>query len=262
VSDDDAPDHDAIDHDEVDYDEAGGDDNGFDEGDYRRRFPRWGMVLLAVIVLAGGGIGLGLGLSSHSTAPNPEGVPIQNVPDLATAATTASGSPVDGITCRKSMDQAVGYHIHDHIDIFVNGQQRRIPAGAGIAAPRLAEHLTTGLFMDNSPEGCLYWLHVHSNDGILHIESPVHKTFTLGQFFDIWGQPLSSHQVGPARGPVTAFLNGQRFSGDPRDIPLLTHGTIQLDVGTPVVPFKSVQFNVSGLCGAGTLNCAVGSTGG
>ena len=246
------------DHDDHDDPDHGEDFEGdYDDGGYRRRFPRWAIALLVVIVLGGGGIGLGVGLSSHTAAASgPEGVPIQNVPDLASADSTASGSPVDGITCRQSMDQAVKYHIHDHLDIFVNGQQRRLPAGAGIAAPRLSEHLTTGLFIDNSPEGCVYWLHVHSYDGIIHIESPVEKTFSLGQFFDIWGQPLSPDQVGPARGTVTAFLNGQRFNGDPRDIPLVVHGTIQLDVGT-VVPFQPVSFSVKGLCGAGTLRCTI-----
>ena len=237
-----------------------GDGTDYDDDGYRRRFPRWAVVLLALIVLAGGGIGLGLGLTSTSnSAAGPEGVPIQNVPDLAPNSTTATGATIDGITCRATMSQNVKYHIHDHIDIFVNGQQRRLPAGAGIAAPRLSEHLTSGLFMDNSPESCLYWLHVHSNDGILHIESPVQQTFTLGDFFDIWGQPLSPNQVGPATGPVVAFLNGQRFTGNPRDIPLLVHGTIQLDVGSPFVAFQPIQFSVKGICGAGTLTCSISS---
>jgi len=224
----------------------------------RRRFPRWAVIVLVVVVLGGGSVGLGLGLAGKSTpAPGgPEGVPVQNVPDLAPASTTASGAPVDGITCRTAMDQGAAFHIHNHVDIFVNGQQMRLPAGAGIAAPRLAEHLTTGLFVDNSPKGCLYWLHVHSDDGIIHIEAPHKATFTLGQFFDIWGQPLSSDQVGPARGTVVAFVNGHQFHGDPRNIPLLAQGTIQLDVGTPVVPFQPIQFTVSGLCGAGTSNCS------
>ena len=229
-----------------------------DDDGYRRRFPRWAVILLVVVVLAGGGLGLGLGLTARSTpAPGgPEGVPVQNVPDLAPASSTVSGAPVDGITCRPAMDQGSSFHIHDHVDIFVNGQQKRLPAGAGIAAPRLAEHLTTGLFVDNSPSGCLYWLHVHSNDGIIHIEAPHKGAFTLGQFFDIWGQPLSSDQVGPARGTVVAFVNGRVFHGDPRDIPLLVNGSIQLDVGTPVVPFQPIQFKVTGLCGSGTSNCS------
>ena len=239
--------------DEAEVDDGHGHD---DDGDHRRRFPRWAIVLLVLVVLAGGGIGLGLGLSSHSVPLGPEGIPLQNVPDLAPASTTQSGAPVDGITCRKSMDQGEAFHIHDMVFIFVNGQQRRIPAGAGIAPPALPEHLTSGLIMENRPDSCLYWLHVHANDGILHIESPVQKNFTLGEFFDIWGQPLSADQVGPAHGPVTAFENGKRFNGNPRDIPLLTHGTIQLDVGTPVVPYRSIPFTVKGVCGAGSLNCA------
>ncbi len=36
--------------------------------------------------------------------------------------------------------------------------------------------------------GCFYWLHTHTEDGIIHIESPVQRTFTLGHFFAIWGR--------------------------------------------------------------------------
>jgi hypothetical protein len=57
---------------------------------------------------------------------------------------------------------------------------------------------------------------------------------------------------------VTAFENGKRLSGDPRNIPLLPHAVVQLDVGPPVVPFVPMQFDVKGLCGAGATTCAVG----
>ena len=50
------------------------------------------------------------------------------------------------------------------------------------------------------------------------------------------GQPLSTTQVGRATGNVTAFLNGKRFSGDPRSIKLTPHALIQLDVGKVVPP--------------------------
>lgn len=213
-----------------------------------------------MVLLAGLGLGLGLGLSggSGSGAPSgPEGVPIQNGPDLAPAATTASGAPVDGITCRSTTQQAVKYHIHVLVDIFVNGQRERIAAGSGIAAPRFEEHLANGLFVDNSVNGCLYWLHVHAHDGIIHVEAPRKHTFTLGQFFDIWQQPLGSDQLGPAAGQVVAFENGRRFGGNPRDLPLLPHAVIQLDVGAPAVPFQPEQFHVTGLCGAGTSGCSV-----
>ena len=214
-------------------------------------------VVVAVLVLAGLGIGLWLsGGSAPSALLYPEGVPIQQVRDLAPADTTQSGTPVDGIACRTTMQQTVTYHIHVHVAIFVNGQQERIPAGAGIAAPRLDEHLADGLFVDNGLDGCLYFLHVHANDGIIHVESPNNGVYTLGQFFDIWQQPLGPGEVGPAKGTVVVFENGKRFPGSPRDVPLLPHAVIQLDVGTPVVPFQPVSFKVTGSCGAGTQSCS------
>jgi hypothetical protein len=185
-------------------------------------------------------------------------VALQKVPDLAPADSTASGAPVGGITCRTASEEDVKYHIHTLVKIYVDGKQVRIPAGAGIAAPRQQEHLANGLFDDNSLNGCLYWIHLHSNDGVVHVEAPAKATFTLGQFFDIWQQPLSASQVGPAAGAVTAFENGKRVMGSPRDIPLLDHGVIQLDVGSPVVPFQPQEFRVNGLCGAGTAGCANG----
>lgn len=206
-------------------------------------------------------VGVVFGLSACSSAPapsGPEGVAVENVRDLASANTTLSGAPVDGITCRTSAQQKVRYHIHTHLAIFVNGREERIPAGAGIAQ-RFANHLANGLFVDNSFNGCLYWLHVHSDDGIIHIESPYKHTFTLGQFFDIWNQPLGPKQVGPAIGTVVAFENGKRFSGNPRDIPLLPQAVVQLEVGNPVVAFRPLQFKVNGLCGAGTQGCAAGA---
>lgn len=229
------------------------DGDAFDEadGDYPEGRPWWRrwIVIVAVVALAAVGIGLGLGLSAGSSTPSgPEGVPVQNVPDLASPDSTVSGGPVDGMTCRRTMDQTETYHIHVHVAIFVNGIQERIPAGAGIVPPRLQVQLPGGLFVDNGSTSCLYWLHVHANDGIIHVEAPHKQAFLLGQFFDVWNQPLGPDQVGPARGPVVAYVNGQRFSGDPRNIPLLNLEDVQLDVGSPTVAFKPLHFTVTGLC--------------
>jgi hypothetical protein len=38
------------------------------------------------------------------------------------------------------------------------------------------------------PDKCIYWLHTHDGTGIIHIESPIKRDFTLGQFFDIWAK--------------------------------------------------------------------------
>ncbi len=83
---------------------------------------------------------------------------------------------------------------------------------------------------------CFYWLHTHTEDGVIHIESPVQRTFTLADFFAIWGQPLSSSQVASAQGSVIAYVNDMRWSGDPNQIPLQAHLLIQFDVGPDVPP--------------------------
>jgi hypothetical protein len=145
----------------------------------------------------------------------------------------AQGATVDGIECQTS--EQVAYHIHAHLAIFVSGASRTVPAGIGIPGPQQVQN---GFVVGGK---CLYWLHTHDTTGIIHIESPVQRVYTLGQFFDIWGQPLSSTQVGSASGHVTVYLNGKPFAGDPRTIKLTPHAVIQLDVGT-VVPPRSYAF--------------------
>ena len=214
-------------------------------------------LLLAVLALAGGATAWA---SSRSSVPSstigPEGVLVDNVANLAPSSTTLAGQPVDGITCQSQFKEVVKYHIHVHLVIFVDGQMVRLPAGIGITQPSLVEKLRGGDFYDVGAKDCLYWLHTHVADGIIHVESPVKEGFTLGQFFDVWNQPLSATRVGEARGPVVVFENGRRVMGDPRLTPLLSQGDIQIDVGTPVVAFRPFHFTVTGGCGEGTNSCS------
>jgi hypothetical protein len=89
------------------------------------------------------------------------------------------------------------------------------------------------------PQGdsCLYWVHTHTNDGIIHIESPNTHPFTLGQFFDIWGESLdSSHAASlTARkgGRLTITVNGKPFMGNPRTIVLRDTEEIVIQNGPP-----------------------------
>ncbi|HJU35906.1 MAG TPA: hypothetical protein VJ716_00620 [Gaiellaceae bacterium] len=171
----------------------------------------------------------------------PEGPPIESGSDLAPAGSPAPGESVDGISCQGG-EQTL-FHIHARLTIFVDGRSERVPAGVGIADPQ-AEQTTRGPFVANG--ACFSWLHTHAADGIIHIESPVQRTFTLGNFFDVWGQPLSSSQVGPAKGHVTALVDGKVWLGDPSAIPLKSHRQIQLEVGRPLVAQVRIE-NWSGL---------------
>jgi hypothetical protein len=74
------------------------------------------------------------------------------------------------------------------------------------------------------------------------MEAPKQMSFTLGQFFRIWGIPLTTSQVGPAKGKVTAFYNGEVWAKAPASIPLTSEAQIQLDVGSPVVAPEHIVF--------------------
>lgn len=178
----------------------------------------------------------------HPSAPagplGPEGVPIPHARTLAPPRPLANGQQIDGITCQTS--EQVLFHIHAHLTIAVHGAPRQVPAGIGIAPPYEVEQTRSGAFIARAT--CFMWLHTHSADGIIHTESPIKRTYTLGDFFDIWGQPLSRQRVGPARGPVTAIFDGKLFTGNPRQIPLLAHAQIQLEVGKPLIAPDRITF--------------------
>ena len=171
-------------------------------------------------------------------ALGPEGVPIPAAPALVRPAAPAPGHSVDGISAAAA--EQLAFHIHTHLTIFVAGRPRQIPYGVGIAPPLEVESTAQGLFALAGT--AFFWLHTHAADGIIHIESPIERTYTLGNFFDIWNEPLGPGGVGPARGHVTAFFDGRHYLGNPRDIPLLAHAQIQLDVGRPLVGPESIQF--------------------
>jgi len=205
---------------------------------------------VVVVAAVGGGIAAGVavngtkGHGSSSSASDasaatlngpagPEGIPLEEGTLLAQASTSADGQTVDGVQCQSN--EQVAYHVHTHLTVYVNGALRPMPGGIGIVKP-VAQQTSNGAFDEASQ--CYYWLHVHAQDGVIHIEAPNQATYTLGQLFAIWRQPLTTTQVGPAHGTVTAYVNGVRYSGDLAAIPLRSHEDIQLDVGTVVAPQK------------------------
>jgi hypothetical protein len=161
----------------------------------------------------------------------PEGIPLQTGTRLASTDGAASGGTVDGIRCDAS--EQVAHHIHAHLAVFGNEASRSIPYGIGVVT-RSVSATAQGPFVEATR--CYYWLHTHAVDGIIHVESPTLGQYTLGDFFDIWRQPLSTVRLGPATGPITAYVNGGAYTGDPRGIVLREREEIQLDVGTPTVP--------------------------
>ena len=167
-----------------------------------------------------------------------EGVPVPLVSVLQSARSLHLGQKVDGIPCEAG--EKLSYHVHTHLAIFVNGKQRQVPYGIGIGPPLSGVNAKPSPFVEQGT--CIAWLHTHTADGIIHVEGPAKRSFTLGQFFDLWGAKLSSSQVGPAKGNVVALVGGKVWSGDPRAIPLGDKELVQLDVGSPVIGQQVVGF--------------------
>jgi hypothetical protein len=137
-----------------------------------------------------------------------------------------NGQPVDGI--EGSIHEMLKSHTHAHLSLFYRGEQIAIPAAIGIIGPSQAKD---GFVGDGRG---FYWLHTHDATGIIHIEAPDGRAFTLGNFFNIWGQPINQGNVAGLKGTVRAFVNGKPHAGDVRDIRLNAHDLITLVVGKPV----------------------------
>ena len=172
-----------------------------------------------------------------AATPGPETIPVPSGPKLASLINASTGQTIDNVQCQAGEQTEV--HVHTHLTIFVNGKAQVIPYGIGIPGFQ-AVQTAEGPFVETG--SCFYpGSTCTANDGIIHVEcTHTSMSFTLGQFFDEWGQPLSTSQVGPATGKVTVFFTapGQKtgiYTGDPRNLPLGDHYQIQLDVGTPIV---------------------------
>jgi hypothetical protein len=139
-----------------------------------------------------------------------------------------SGQPVDGI--EGSSREMLKVHVHAHLALFHKGEQIAIPYGIGIVQPFQVKDGFVGIGQG------IYWLHTHDATGIIHVESPDDRAYTLGQFFDIWGEPLGAGEVAGLTGTVRAFVDGKRYTGNPRGIVLGAHTQITLEVGSPFVP--------------------------
>jgi hypothetical protein len=151
---------------------------------------------------------------------------------LATLAVVPTGQPVDGIHC-DSMEGNV-LHIHQHLAIYDHGKPVGVPEDVGRP------------LMGN----CFYWLHTHTPDGIIHVESPTFRSYTLAQFFAVWGQPLTRTNVAGALlrpgEKITVWVDGLRYAGDPRAIELTQHLDVVIDVGRPApkpAPFTAWNGN-------------------
>ena len=172
--------------------------------------------------------------TAADVVPSPTPTPIQLAPGGVVGdqvfpegdtATGGQGQQVDTVNCRAFLNNQ--FHHHVHLAMFVNGEQIGLPRGTGM------EHPGVSSFIYHAT--CYYFLHTHDGTGIIHIEPPISETFTLHQYFGIWGQPLSTNGFAGYSGAVAVYINGaaQPAGTDPNAIALTPFEEITLVIGTP-----------------------------
>lgn len=109
-------------------------------------------------------------------------------------------------------------HIHAHLEISMNGTQVTVPADIGIG------------------NGAESPVHTHDVSGVIHMEAASQATFTLGEFFDVWGVRFTSTCLGGSCSTggqtLRLFVNGKPYTGDPRALALSDHDEVVVAYGT------------------------------
>jgi hypothetical protein len=187
-----------------------------------------GLVIALVVVFAfrGGGGG---GAAAHFDGPNVDFaklIGVRTTPPPWSTGQADLAQRLQPIGLNQLGQEGQVLHIHEHLDIYDNGKHIVVPRYIGIK-------------VNNGNVGFLTELHTHNTDGIIHLESPTAQTYSLGQFFAVWGVLLSKKCVGRLCGtaakPLKIYVNGKLIT--PRDDPvrmvLQAHQEIAMVYGTP-----------------------------
>ncbi|SEG34196.1 hypothetical protein SAMN05216223_104437 [Actinacidiphila yanglinensis] len=174
-----------------------------------------GAALLAACGSSGGGGSPSKTDSADSKPAGPAASPLSwPAPADASAHVKAAGLPMLG-------QEGQVLHIHSHLDVYVDGKAVTVPALVGI--DESAQQI--------SP------LHTHDTSGVVHIESPVKRDFTLGEFMTEWNVPISADALGPLKvgggKELHVYVNGKERAGDPAALKLAAHEEIALVYGSP-----------------------------
>ena len=176
------------------------------------------LTLLAVAVavaLAGGGGSSSASTAVPATLPGEltSPAPWPRNADMLRARLSALNLPALG-------SEGTAVHIHQHLDVFVAGARVTVPAGIGI----------------DPAETFISPLHTHDTSGVIHVESPTVRNFTLGEFFGVWGVRVRNGCLGgycAGHGKeLRVYVDGHLVAGDPAQIVLAAHQEIAVVFGT------------------------------
>jgi hypothetical protein len=166
--------------------------------------------ILGVLILVGQILLIGQ-LFNGSSAP-------RRAPGTAGTTTDIQCSPVESLAT----------HYHVALQVHQNGGIDVLPANTGINA------------------FCLYWIHVHDDSGIVHVEAPAayrDHVFVLADVFAVAKKRFDANHLGSASFPgraISVYVDGVKWSGPPGEVPLVDLQTI--DVVAPGESFTYEAF--------------------
>jgi hypothetical protein len=204
----------------------------------RAPIPRTWLLAGAVAVLVIVGVVLGIVLTRGSaTASNAAPIPWDSIPGLQTgpppwdpsSAVLPDRLSILGLQALSAEGEVI--HIHQHLDIYLNGKKVTVPALIGI--DQNAQFLTQ--------------LHTHDTTGIVHVESPTKRSFRLGEFFGEWGVRLTANCLSTYCGKLHWWVNGVKMTGNPAQLVLKAHQEIVIASGKPPFPVPSTYKFPAGL---------------
>jgi hypothetical protein len=135
------------------------------------------------------------------------------------------GTPIGRFTCVFNPPQALAFYAH--LSILVNNEPQKVPLYLGASR--------------QPPTHCFYAIHTHNASGRIHVTPAAPGIFTLGELFQIWGQPLTNTNVAGITGlPVEIYVTDDGMTTKVEDtdwpgIELLPHREITIELGTPLI---------------------------
>jgi hypothetical protein len=176
--------------------------------------------VVAVVLVAGiGGLAISAAGRHRPAATGPlAGLQTGPAPWSANTADLAARLRAIGVPPLNPVE-GTAVHIHQHLDLFVDGHQVPVPALVGI-----------------DPSVGFAPLHTHDSSGVVHVESPTVRTYTLGDFFAVWGVRFTPSCLGGSCSGgdrrLRVYVNGTPVRGDPTALVLQSHQEIVVAYGT------------------------------
>jgi hypothetical protein len=198
------------------------------------------VAVAAVLVLVASGCG--------NNAPSVSAMPAASRPSEGAAPWLRPENTLEliakaGLT--PQVKEFLEYHVHAHLDVFVNGDPVVVPAGIGIDITDPGVQTGPGPSYGGIAQcehPCISPLHTHDTTGVLHTESQIDHPNTLGEFFIEWGVTLNDRCVGgycKTDATIQVFVNGTSYDGNPADISLDDQKEIAIVIGTPPAEIPS-----------------------